>query len=191
MKQIYTLIDDGDAVVDFNHWQREIVLGERMTHSYFNTGGRSTGAAFVLVSDFFAEFQGTFSLITLEKSTDLTDKNWVNGNCETHTAQFEKITMPDGRTGMIARFPDFVFPQGIILPTPRKYSKATEEMRHARGMLVRYTINSDCDVPPNTMVEVALIPRTESMQVKSLNMTLQTPQQHRELMRERFAQLGI
>ncbi|MCL2531389.1 MAG: hypothetical protein FWE40_04460 [Oscillospiraceae bacterium] len=188
----FELIDRGDAVVDFNSWTNEIVLGNNTVHTYFNTGGCSTGAAFVLVSDFFADFQGIFSPVTLEKSKDFSDRHWVTYNREIYNAQFEKTIMPDGRTAMIARFPNFVFPQGIQINCDAVQNwKAVDDTRHARSMNVRYIINSQSDVPPDTMIEIALIPLTENPQAKSFNVQLQTQQQYDDAMREQHARMGI
>ncbi|MCL2446864.1 MAG: hypothetical protein FWD06_08890 [Oscillospiraceae bacterium] len=187
----FELIDHGDTVVDFNSWTNEIVLGGNTVHTYFNTGGSSTGAAFVLVSDFFANFQGTFSPVTLEKSKDRCIRHWLNYNCEVHTAQFEKTATPDGRIAMIAHFPEFVFPQGIQINRDAVQNwKAADDARSARSMIVRYAINSQSNVPPNTIVEVALIPLTENPQAKSCKAQLQTQQQYADVMRERHARMG-
>lgn len=156
----FEIITEGETVIDVNTRSIYLEPGNAACDCFLNIGGITTGAAFLLVGEFLKDFRGTFSEVSIEKRTEYKDTHSWNAS-DKQTAQLEPITLPEGQAAMIARFPAFVFPEGVKINKEAVTNwRAAQDAQWVRQVIVRYTMLS-CphEVPAGTMITSMLVPK--------------------------------
>lgn len=181
----FEIITEGETVIDLNSRDIYITPEQPACDKFYNKGGITKGAAVLLISELFREHQITFSEVTIDKQRDYKSIDyWENRIRE--SAPFEPITLQDGQAAMIARFPDFEFPEGIQVNKEAVTSwRAVDNAREARCILVRYTMLLCPDnIPEGSIITSVLLPKEgRAEQVIPLQFRSKTKMQQEEVQR--------
>lgn len=178
----FELVTEGETLVDLGSWDTYLIPGKAAMNCFFNAGGITQGAQFQLISEVFRDRDFEFSDAVIEtKRPDAYDPHcWAcdpeGSNLVKYSAPFEKVVRPDGIPVYVARFPDFIFPEGVRVDrdaSPKMPWKKIEDAKFVRQIIVRYTMQCPPEAPEGTVAAVLLPLRGRALNAQTMRFSSQ------------------